>query len=176
MLNAVKIKGFFFCLLFLVILISGCNGPRTDDGYVTPKQPIATIASTPTPKPTPIITITPTPKPTPIITITPTPTPTSPPSTSTSGNCLGGYQGIVLDDVTGQKIKGVRITFVSEDGKVTENANTNANGYYRIALCKGRYVVTATHPDYETYSSFPGFFVVPDNDYHTGNIDMKKKL
>jgi hypothetical protein len=35
-------------------------------------------------------------------------------------------------------------------------------------------VVTATHPDYEDYSTAPGFLVAAGEGYQTYNIFMKK--
>lgn len=86
-----------------------------------------------------------------------------------------GFKGLVLEKVSGRKIPGVRITFVSEDGSTTRGVTTGDRGFYRISLGEGRYWVTATHRDYEDYSSFPGLFVViAGGGYQTANIALKQ--
>jgi hypothetical protein len=86
-----------------------------------------------------------------------------------------GFEGLVFEKVSGRKIPGVRITFVSEDGSTTRSVTTGDHGFYRISLGEGRYWVTATHRDYEDYSSFPGFFVViAGGGYQTGNIALRE--
>jgi len=91
-----------------------------------------------------------------------------------------GYQGIAYERTPsgsiGQKIPGVIITFVSENGQVRRTVVTDNNGAYRIDLTSGRYRVKAQHCDYDDYSSAPGFFVVSGTTYQTGNIFLKKKL
>ena len=91
-----------------------------------------------------------------------------------------GYQGIAYERMPsgsiGQKIPGVTITFVSENGKVRRTVVTDNSGMYRIDLAIGRYRVTAQHGDFDDYSSAPGFFVVSGTQYQTGNIFLKKKL
>ena len=89
----------------------------------------------------------------------------------------------LFDDITvkkagliGKKIPGVVIKFVSENGRVVSYAITDNSGAYRIDLPVGRYVVTTQHPDYEDYSSAPGFFVVTGRAYSTGNFFLKRKL
>jgi phosphohistidine phosphatase SixA len=69
----------------------------------------------------------------------------------------------------------VEITFVSEDRSVTRKVTTDDRGFYRIALTRGRYVVSAAHCRYLDYSSAPGFFVVTGTEFQTGNIFLKKK-
>jgi hypothetical protein len=82
--------------------------------------------------------------------------------------------GVVLEKISGVKIPRVRITFVSEDGSVIEEVTTDNRGSYRTSLSEGRYVVTATHPDYEDYSTAPGFLVAVGEGSQTSNIFMKK--
>jgi hypothetical protein len=88
-----------------------------------------------------------------------------------------GYQGIVYERLAGggigPVIPGANIRFVSEDGTVTRTVVSGSGGEYKIALDKARYVVTATHPSYDDYSSAPGFFVVTGSGYDTGNIFME---
>lgn len=89
-----------------------------------------------------------------------------------------GYQGHSYerksDGSIGPIISGVNITFVKEDGSVKKSVTSDNNGFYRLSLNRGRYWVTATHPDYEDYSSLPGYFVVTGNNYKTGNFFLKK--
>jgi len=89
-----------------------------------------------------------------------------------------GFQGTAYqrkpDGGIGQTITGVKITFLKEDGSVVKSVITDNTGFYRICLHKGRYVVTATHPAYEDYSSIPGFFVVIGGGYQTGNFFLRE--
>lgn len=89
-----------------------------------------------------------------------------------------GFQGKVYerkpDGTIGPTIPEVKITFVKEDGSVTRSVITDNTGSYRISLSRGRYWVTATHPDYEDHSTIPGFFVVRGTGYQTGNIFLRK--
>ncbi len=57
----------------------------------------------------------------------------------------------------------------------TRSTITNGSGYYKVPLPPQRYVVTAKHPDFITYTSYPGFFVVPGDGYHTGNFFLTRK-
>lgn len=86
-----------------------------------------------------------------------------------------GFQGLAMDKETNVKIPSVKIVFVLEGTNTSKSVSTDANGTYRIDLNKGRYAVTATHADYETYSSGSGFFVVTGSGYQTANIFLKKK-
>lgn len=89
-----------------------------------------------------------------------------------------GYRGITFerneDGSIGQKIPGVEITFIKEDGSAKKSVISDNNGSYSISLSLGRYWVTAKHPDYEDYSTVPGFFVVTGTGYKTGNFFLKK--
>lgn len=86
-----------------------------------------------------------------------------------------GFEGLVLEKVSGRKIPGVKITLVSEDGSITRSTATDDRGFYRISLREGRYWVTAAHRDYEDYSSFPGFFVVfAGGGYQPANIVLRE--
>ncbi len=88
-----------------------------------------------------------------------------------------GFQGRAYereaDGSIGPTIAGVEITFVKEDGSAIKSTVTDGAGSYRVTLGTGRYVVTATHPDYEDYSSVPGFFVVTGDGYQTGNFFLR---
>jgi len=85
----------------------------------------------------------------------------------------GGFQGVVIEKKSGRRIQDVHIRFVKEDGSIVKSL-ISENGHYKIKLSQGRYWVTATHPDYEDYSSIPGFFVVTGGGYQTGNIFLRK--
>jgi hypothetical protein len=90
-----------------------------------------------------------------------------------------GYQGIVYerlpDDSIGPRISETTITFTSEDGAFTKTVMSDESGYYKIGLPVARYRVTAEHPDFEPYSSAPGFHVVSGDGYQTGNFFLKRK-
>ena len=88
--------------------------------------------------------------------------------------CPSGFEGLVTEKITGRKIPDVNIRFVSEDGGIVKSEISDTIGYYKITLSQGRYWVTATHPDYEDYSSIPGFFVVTAGGYQTGNIFLRE--
>ncbi|MHC4565846.1 MAG: histidine phosphatase family protein [Planctomycetota bacterium] len=88
--------------------------------------------------------------------------------------CPDGFQGVVTERTSGSKIPDVNIRFISEDGSTVKSKTSDNNGYYKITLNKGRYWVTAAHPDYEDYSSIPGFFVVTGDGYQTGNIFLRE--
>jgi subtilisin family serine protease len=92
-------------------------------------------------------------------------------------NC--GFQGIAWEKYPnggyGPPIPGVEITFVSEDGSLTKRTTTNSSGYYKISLKPQRYVVSTKHPDYQDYTTAPGFFVVTGNGYQTGNFFLTRK-
>ncbi|MFH1415961.1 MAG: Ig-like domain-containing protein, partial [Elusimicrobiota bacterium] len=89
-----------------------------------------------------------------------------------------GFQGRSYernsDGSIGSELYGVIITFISEDGTVKKTIVTDDYGYYKIPLAEARYIVTATCPGYEAYSSSPGFFVCTGNGYQTGNFFLKK--
>jgi len=70
----------------------------------------------------------------------------------------------------------VRIVFVSEDGSITKETMSDANGSYHVDLPKGRYRVDAFHDEYEPYSTGGGFFVVTGPGYEVANIDMTPKV
>lgn len=90
-----------------------------------------------------------------------------------------GFQGHAYerksDGSIGPKLGGVKIRFKSEHGGFVKLVQTNRSGFYKIALKKGRYYVSASRPGYLPYSSAPGFFVVTGNGFQTGNIFLKKK-
>lgn len=67
--------------------------------------------------------------------------------------------GTVTERGTGRKIEGVELTFLSGEGGLTRYQKTDREGFYRIHLPKGRYVVTAKHADYVDCSTSPGHFV-----------------
>jgi hypothetical protein len=89
-----------------------------------------------------------------------------------------GFRGITyernIDGSIGAAIAGVVLTFVKEDGSMLRTVTTDNNGYYRIALHRGRYWVRAASPLYEDYCSLPGYYVVTGPGYQTGNIFLKK--
>src|SRR5690606_31902214 len=90
-----------------------------------------------------------------------------------------GFQGITFerlpDNSIGDQIGGVMITFTKSDSTYTQTVYSDRSGAYRISLPVGAYYVTASHPDYETYQTAPGFFVVTGTDgFQTGNIFLKK--
>jgi len=97
---------------------------------------------------------------------------------SLSGCNGNGFQGIVYEKTRnssfGQKIAGVKISFIKENSNAVYTATSDQNGAYKISLANGRYWVRAVHAGYEDYSSNPGFFVVTGSGYQTGNIFMRQ--
>lgn len=100
--------------------------------------------------------------------------------TDITAAAASGYQGTVLerrsDGGIGAAISGVHITFAHTNGRVTRGVTTDSGGRYRVQLARGAYRVTAKHPDYDDYSSAPGFFVVTGTGYQTGNIFLKRSM
>lgn len=93
-----------------------------------------------------------------------------------------GYEGMVTDPQTGNGIPYVKLTFVSQDyndtiinegGRITVVGETDNRGWYHIRLPKGIYMVSASHPDYNDFSSAPGFWEVGEN-FQNGPIYMSK--
>jgi broad specificity phosphatase PhoE len=90
-----------------------------------------------------------------------------------------GYQGSVYGKEEGGQqtlLKGVRLTFTSQSGKVSKEATTGPDGSFRIELPPGSYKVTAEHSDYEDYSSAPGTFTVAASGYNTADISLRKAI
>ncbi len=133
--------------------------------------PSRTRTSTPawtwTPTPSRTRTSTPTRTRTPTLTRTRTPAP------------IGGFQGVVFERLSngslGQPVANVRIVFEREDGQISREVVSNASGRYQIALPTGRYKVTATHPNYQTYTTGSGFFVVSGTSMQVGNIFLSRR-
>ena len=74
----------------------------------------------------------------------------------------------------GAPISGVTITFIKEDRSAVYTATTDASGSYSIDLPQARYVFLADHPDYEDYSSAPGFTVINSNQPQTLNVFLRE--
>ncbi|MCH7977135.1 MAG: histidine phosphatase family protein [Bacteroidetes bacterium] len=74
----------------------------------------------------------------------------------------------------GAPIPGVTITFIKEDRSAVYTATTDASGSYSIDLPQARYVFLADHPDYEDYSSAPGFTVINSNQPQTLNVFLRE--
>lgn len=87
-----------------------------------------------------------------------------------------GYQGIAMEEGSYSKTPFVKVVFVLEKTDISKQVTTDENGAYRIDLKPGRYYVTATHPDFETYTTAPGFFVVTGKGYQTGNLFLTPKV
>jgi hypothetical protein len=87
----------------------------------------------------------------------------------------GVYQGIVEDQDSHQMISGAHITFESPDRKISKVVISDENGRYRVELPIGGYYVTVTHDAYQTYTTKPGFFVIPGTGNYTGNISLLPK-
>lgn len=101
-------------------------------------------------------------------------------ATDITAATASGYQGTVYerrsDGGIGAAISGAHITFAHTNGRITRSVTADSRGCYRVQLMRGAYRVTATHPDYEDYSSAPGFFVVTGTGYQTGNIFLKLSM
>ena len=87
-----------------------------------------------------------------------------------------GYQGVAMEEGSFTKAPFVKVVFVLEKTDISKQVTTDENGAYRIDLKPGRYYVTATHPDFETYATAPGFFVVTGKGYQTGNLFLARKI
>jgi hypothetical protein len=85
----------------------------------------------------------------------------------------GCYERLVNGQI-GPRIEGVRIVFVSEDGRLSRSAVAQKGGRYWINLAPGRYRVTADRDGFESYSTAQGFFVAGGSEYRTGNFFLKR--
>jgi len=65
------------------------------------------------------------------------------------------FEGRVIDEVTGDPIRGVAVTFVSGDDRRSWTTTTGSTGSFRVAVPEGRYSYIATHRDYIMESSSP---------------------
>lgn len=91
---------------------------------------------------------------------------------------IGGFRGVVSerlpDGSIGPAIPGATITFQKEDKSVKKTVQAEKDGRYQVDT-KGRYIVTATHPSYDNFSSAPGFYVVTGSRYQIGNVFMVRQ-
>ena len=81
------------------------------------------------------------------------------------GACEPGAKGVVHerlgDGSIGSPIADVEITFVEENDRTARRTvQTGADGTYSVDLPEGRHVAWAAHPDFEDYSTAPGFVVI----------------
>ncbi len=65
------------------------------------------------------------------------------------------FDGVVLDEETGDPIQGVSVTFVKDDDGRTWTDTTSSSGNYRVELTEGSYSYIATHRNYVMESSSP---------------------
>jgi len=91
-----------------------------------------------------------------------------------SGCAVGGSAGFAYDGYNGPPVPGVEVVFTSEDNSTVRTIVTDSIGHYRIALPAQRYYVEATHPDFEPFSTAPGFFVIEAGKTDTGNIILEQ--
>ena len=92
--------------------------------------------------------------------------------------CNSGNEGHAYvreaDGGIGAPISGVTITFIKEDRSAVYTATTDASGSYSVDLPQARYVFLADHPDYEDYSSAPGFTVINSSRPQTLNVFLRE--
>ena len=92
--------------------------------------------------------------------------------------CDPGREGVAYvrqaDGDIGDPIPNVELTFIAEDGSGVHRVTTEAAGAYEISLEQGRYVVTATHPDFADYTTSPGFVVVEGGSKGTFNVFLRE--
>ena len=93
-----------------------------------------------------------------------------------SGCTNYGLQGFAAerraDGSTGGRVSGAQLRFVLETGGTVRTATTDANGSYSLAIAQGRYYASASHPDFEDYTSAPGFFL-PANPRGIANFFLR---
>jgi len=89
----------------------------------------------------------------------------------------GGLRGMVAVRLAnggiGATISGTELRFTRENGSVSVTATTDSTGRYQVTLNPARYYVFASHPDYQDYSSAPGFAVV-DSTVGTMNVFLRE--
>jgi len=65
------------------------------------------------------------------------------------------FEGVVLDEETGDPIRGVAVSFVKDDDRRAWTDTTSTAGNYRVELPEGSYSYIATHKNYVMESSSP---------------------
>lgn len=65
------------------------------------------------------------------------------------------FEGVVLDEETGDPIRGVSVTFIKDDDGRTWTDTTSTAGNYRVEVPEGSYTYTATHKNYVMRSNSP---------------------
>lgn len=75
----------------------------------------------------------------------------------------------------GRRIPEVTLTFAHERTDERHQTETDERGTYRIDLEPARYRVRAEHPDYEVYTSNPGFLVLRDGG-SVFNVFLKRSV
>jgi len=94
--------------------------------------------------------------------------------------CDSGREGVAYvrqsDGDIGDPISNVELSFIAEDGSGVHRVSTEPAGTYEISLDEGRYVVTATHPDFEDYTTSPGFVVVEGGSKGTFNVFLREPV
>jgi hypothetical protein len=98
--------------------------------------------------------------------------PVAPPPAAAAA--LGAYTGHCSAGSAGS-VPGMIVRFEREDRGLIRETVSDKTGQYSIRLPAGRYRVLATHPEFETYSSWPGFFVVTGEGRQIGDITVRKR-
>lgn len=76
------------------------------------------------------------------------------------------------DGGIGDKIAGAELVF-RESGSVVATVTSDSDGTYSVEVDEGRYVVRATHQNYEDFSTEPGYVVVDGEGVQTFNPFLK---
>jgi hypothetical protein len=92
-----------------------------------------------------------------------------------------GYQGVVYvqsqNDQVQSTVANAILTFSKTDENYVKVTASSPEGFYKITLKPGAYYVTVTANGYNSYSSFPGNFVVTGvNGYQTGNFFLETEI
>lgn len=72
----------------------------------------------------------------------------------------------------GPALAGATLQFTKEDHSSSFTATSDAQGHYSLSLPEARYYTRASHPDYQDYTSAPGFSVMTGGT-HTTNFFLR---
>jgi len=78
--------------------------------------------------------------------------------------CTGDVSGVVrernADGSIGNTIQGASVSFTLESTNEVQTLESGANGQYSITLDTGKYILDATHPDFQYAGDDPTYLIV----------------
>ena len=92
--------------------------------------------------------------------------------------CVGDVSGVVSernpDGTIGDPIEGASVFFTPEGETAVYREVSNSAGHYSLELDTGRYIVSASHPDYTYTGDDPTYLVVVAGS-NTANFFMESE-